>query len=262
MQREAGYHSVIAGLSSLEKNVNNLSKRQLTIVISNTQMKGIFLFALTMFIMLTLYLLLKSNEGIFNQLLTKENDTEIEVIRSKATLNKGMLSDVWIILNILIWLLIPLFKPVTEENVKSDNPIQSLTFSRYVDTEKTITEKAVAGNAEKEQLLTINYYSGDGKPGVISQVDTAQLSQTLRLILQNLEELKPTDVDPEIGERPVLNPDSTTIQLLRSIQQRVNRMNSSAQEANALHKFYRHWLRRTESQGITDSSFLPSRAIR
>lgn len=254
--KEIKYKNIITTIQILESNLAKLCRRQLNSVLNNNQMKGIFLFAFALVIMLCFYLLLKTNEDIFYQLQAKEENKNSELINSKSVLNKGALSDVWIIVNILVWLLIPLLKPVSEESIRIDKPFQSLTFSKYVTTERTVeTSPPIMINSQHP--LTINSYaSGEIKTQPVVIIDTVWLRSEIDVIKEKIAELQ---TNPSIVDTAE-NADLRT--MLEAIQRRVNNINSSAQNANVLRKLHRHNREGTAPERIDNNTFKPDSHVR
>lgn len=186
------YGGTIEILKMLENKMSTLSKRQLTLVLGNTQMKGIFLFSFFLIIMLGFYLLLKINEDILNSGIP--GDT---VSTENAELNKKLLSSVWLIINVGVWLLIPLFKPVSESTINIDRPLQSMTFTRYLPQEKTVTTmvaKPVAASDNQAPIIINHYELPSGKDSVIiMNADTSMSDEILKRVLQRMDKLNTSD---------------------------------------------------------------------
>lgn len=255
---EFRYKEIINTLETLEDNTVKVCKKQLALILSNNQMKGIFLFGFTLIIMLCIYLLLKTNEDALAQLNALKENENNKILKDRTEVNSTVLSDSWLIVNVLVWLLIPFFKPVNESNVRVDKPLQAFTITNYITNEKTV-EPQPEVNIHNPYPLTINNYPNSRiETQPVSTLDTLWLKEELNKINTAIKYL-----NHELRTAAASNyDDAELMKTIDSIRQRVYNINSTAQQANAMHKMYMYLMENRKTERVNDKSFYPNSNIK
>lgn len=255
---ELRYKDIISTLETLEDNTVKVCKRQLALILSNNQMKGIFLFGFTLIIMLCIYLLLKTNEDALAQLNALKENENNQTLKDRTEVNSTILSDSWLVVNVLVWLLIPFFKPVNESNVRVDKPLQAFTITNYITNEKTVEPQPEVTIHNPYPLTINNYPNSRIETQPVSTFDTLWLKEELDKINTAIKNL-----NRETGPASASNyDDAELMKAIDSIRQRVYNINSTAQQASAMHKMYMYLMENRKTERVNDKSFYPNSNIK
>jgi hypothetical protein len=141
-------YTVFAYFSSTENKLDSLLKRQLGDLLRDVQATGMFLLLIVSLTLLSLYVFLKTTalsigwELETDQLTKRIQEyihpdeqrklvNELETVRLEKQLAEtgSLTASAWTFISLVIWLLIPFFKPVEDDKIDLNSPYKSLTFS-------------------------------------------------------------------------------------------------------------------------------------
>lgn len=141
-------YSLFAYLGGTEGKLDGLLKHQLGDLLRDVQATGMFLLLIVSLTLLSLYVFLKTTAvsiawELETDQLTKriqeyihpdeqrklENEIESVRLEKQLTETGSLTANGWTFLSLVIWLLIPFFKPVEDEKIDLNSPYKSLTFS-------------------------------------------------------------------------------------------------------------------------------------
>jgi hypothetical protein len=133
---------------SLEKQIDNTARERLGKQLRDTQTKGMFLLMGLFIALLALHIFLKINERTLRRSLDniREEKRLLLAYRSRLTDDSavertligmekrvaesgGLTANSWLYITLVVWLLIPFFKPVEDDKIDTDAPFKMLTAS-------------------------------------------------------------------------------------------------------------------------------------
>ena len=212
-RRIAWYEASIGIMKNMEQSVDRTSRKMVSKILSNLQMKGIFSFMTLLVFLMCLYLFLKINGEILSIVSAepgKKGDTELKKLKDYSEknleVNKGMTENVWLYMTIMIGLLIPLLKPVNPEKLNLEKPFQLLTIPGQIKSEYKPTGNSYytsqthspTQTVDSSETFVINIY----KDGQLESSENlpldGQTKQWIQEINEKVKKMNTTDDDEKI----------------------------------------------------------------
>jgi hypothetical protein len=128
-------------LQSLSAKVGAESQAQLGLQLRSVQLKGIILLVTLFFTMLSLYIYLSIDQRLKSTALDFLNDRKRlgEAVPEQMLMDKekavagatAVVNSLWICLTVIVWLLVPLFKPVKDADIDTKQIYKIHTFANF-----------------------------------------------------------------------------------------------------------------------------------
>lgn len=177
---------------TLELKADKSARRQLTTVIGNIQMKGIFLFFNILTFLVCLYVFLKTNRGILTLFSGSPSIAKNAAIKKQTEEgladNQNMLDSVWIYMTIIFGLLIPLLKPVSEDKINLDRPFQMLTIPGQIQGESKTTTDDHSLHFTSDSSKTYYYNFNISNNGKITPDSGVGLDEETKKLIKEINE--------------------------------------------------------------------------
>jgi hypothetical protein len=129
-------------LQSVDTKVNAESQAQLGLQLRSVQIKGIILLVTLFFTMLSLYIYLSIDQRLESTTLDALNDRKRlgEDVAESALIDQekavagatDITNSLWIGLTVIVWLLVPLFKPVTDADIDTREIYRMHTLNNFL----------------------------------------------------------------------------------------------------------------------------------